>query len=142
LCPRMHCLWNPGVEAREAEERSVREIHSPIDWVIVGGESGNGARPMHIHWVRSLRDECQEAGVAFHFKQWGAWLPVATPRLNYKGERLVMDSQGNRKSATWNDVMNARGDVWGFEMHGKKATGRLLDGRTWDEFPEHQKQGA
>lgn len=42
-----------------------------IDWVIVGGESGPGARPMHPDWVRSLRDQCQQAGVPFFFKQWG-----------------------------------------------------------------------
>ena len=40
-------------------------------WVIVGGESGNGARPMHADWVRSLRDQCADAGVSFFFKQWG-----------------------------------------------------------------------
>jgi protein gp37 len=42
-----------------------------IDWVIVGGESGPGARPMNADWVRSIRDQCVSAGVAFHFKQWG-----------------------------------------------------------------------
>ncbi|HEX8570399.1 MAG TPA: DUF5131 family protein, partial [Caulobacteraceae bacterium] len=42
-----------------------------IDWVIAGGESGPGARPMNPDWVRSIRDQCSQAGVAFHFKQWG-----------------------------------------------------------------------
>lgn len=42
-----------------------------IDWVIVGGESGPGARPLHIDWVRAIRDRCQEGGVPFFFKQWG-----------------------------------------------------------------------
>lgn len=42
-----------------------------IDWVIVGGESGAGARPMKPEWARDLRDQCQEQGVAFFFKQWG-----------------------------------------------------------------------
>ena len=50
----------------------------PLDWVIVGGESGPGARPMHPDWVRSLRDQCAATGTAFHFKQWGAWAPTAT----------------------------------------------------------------
>ena len=45
-----------------------------IHWVIVGGESGHGARPMHPDWVRSIRDQCQEAGVPFFFKQWGEYL--------------------------------------------------------------------
>jgi len=62
-----------------------------IDWVIAGGESGPSARPMEAGWVRSIRDQCDDAGVAFHFKQWGG--------VN------------------------------------KKKTGRVLDGRTWDEFP-------
>jgi protein gp37 len=63
-----------------------------IDWVIAGGESGPGARPMLTDWVRSIRDQCGDAGVAFHFKQWGG--------VN------------------------------------KKKAGRILDGRTWDDFPE------
>ena len=42
-----------------------------IDWVIAGGESGPGARPMSTQWVRSIRDQCVARGVAFHFKQWG-----------------------------------------------------------------------
>ena len=42
-----------------------------IGWVIVGGESGPGARPMDAEWVRSIRDQCQAAGVPFFFKQWG-----------------------------------------------------------------------
>jgi protein gp37 len=63
-----------------------------VDWVIVGGESGPGARPMQPEWARSLRDQCVAAGVPFFFKQWGGRTP--------------------------------------------KAGGRLLDGGTWDEFPE------
>ncbi len=42
-----------------------------IDWVILGGESGPGARPLHVDWVRSVRDQCIAAGVPFYFKQWG-----------------------------------------------------------------------
>ena len=47
-----------------------------LDWVIVGGESGPGARPMHPNWAKSLRDQCASAGVPFFFKQWGEWAPV------------------------------------------------------------------
>lgn len=46
-----------------------------LDWIIVGGESGKNARPMHPEWARSIRDQCRAAGTAFFFKQWGAWLP-------------------------------------------------------------------
>ncbi|TIX71478.1 MAG: phage Gp37/Gp68 family protein, partial [Mesorhizobium sp.] len=44
-----------------------------LDWIIVGGESGPNARPMHLAWARSIRDQCTAAGVPFFFKQWGAW---------------------------------------------------------------------
>lgn len=67
-----------------------------IDWVIAGGESGPNARPIEIEWVRSIRDQCRQAEVAFHFKQWGG--------VN------------------------------------KKRSGRVLDGRTWDEYPSTRKQ--
>jgi hypothetical protein len=51
-----------------------RDDESPaIDWVIVGGESGPGARPMHPDWARSIRDQCVAVGVPFVFKQWGQW---------------------------------------------------------------------
>ena len=65
-----------------------------ISWVIVGGESGRGARPMEADWVRSIREQCTKAGVPFFFKQWG-------------GVR-------------------------------KKAAGRSLDGRTWNQMPQTQ----
>ena len=50
-----------------------------LHWVIAGGESGPNARPMHPDWVRSLRDQCREADVAFFFKQWGEWHPMEGP---------------------------------------------------------------
>ncbi len=67
-----------------------------IHWVIVGGESGPHARPMEAAWARSVRDQCDAAGVPFFFKQWGGRTP--------------------------------------------KAGGRLLDGRTWDQFPDRQRE--
>jgi protein gp37 len=51
-----------------------------LGWVIVGGESGPGARPMHPDWARSLRDQCVAAGVPFFFKQWGGRTPKAGGR--------------------------------------------------------------
>ena len=44
-----------------------------IHWVIVGGESGSKARPMKAEWVESIKDQCEQDGVAFFFKQWGGW---------------------------------------------------------------------
>ena len=51
-----------------------------IDWVIVGGESGPGARPIHLEWVREVRDQCVEQRVAFFFKQWGGFRPKSGGR--------------------------------------------------------------
>lgn len=65
---------------------------SGIDWVIVGGESGPGARPMDPAWVADLRDQCLVADVPFFFKQWGG--------------------------------------------QNKKVTGRVLDGREWNQMPD------
>jgi protein gp37 len=81
-------------------------FHSGLDWVIVGGESGHGARQMELPWVRALRDQCAASGVPFFFKQWGGWVP-------------------------------GDGDCVGQQYYrvGKKAAGRLLDGREWNEFP-------
>lgn len=69
-----------------------------IQWVIVGGESGVGARPMKPEWVENIRKQCQDRKVAFFFKQWGAW-----------------GADEIRRS--------------------KKANGRLLNGREWNQFP-------
>jgi protein gp37 len=95
-----------------------------IRWVIVGGESGPGARPMHPDWVRGIRDQCQAAGVAFFFKQWGEWVPSDQypPELN--GIRL-----SRYKRHTFEDVHQHMFHV------GKKSAGRILDGRMWDEIP-------
>ena len=99
-----------------------------IDWVIVGGESGTRARPMHPNWVRSIRDQCQEANVPFFFKQWGEW--------QLTNEREEMKQDGNER-LTSIDVPGAIGynKAW-FRRVGKKNAGRLLDGRTWDEYPQ------
>lgn len=107
-----------------------------IDWVIVGGESGPGARPMHPDWARSLRDQCQAAGVPFLFKQWGHWQIASRANGHY-------DSDMARNSAVWLDhdgttaKPSALGMTNAYAMApvGKKAAGRLLDGRTWDEVP-------
>lgn len=94
-----------------------------VHWVIVGGESGAGARPMNPAWARAVREQCKAAGAAFHFKQWGEWSPEAY------GE------DGRTSTATFGSSVGA-----GYTMfrHGKKASGRTLDGREWDQFPVKQ----
>jgi protein gp37 len=93
---------------------------SGIHWVVVGGESGRRARPMHPDWARSLRDQCQEAGVAFHFKQWGQFKPIPTGQIADPGVRA---SSGGDEFVMW-------------RCKSKKDAGRLLDGREWNEYPE------
>lgn len=105
------------------------------DWVIVGGESGTAARPMHPGWVRLIRDQCQQAGVAYLFKQWGEWLPVEPDIW-----------QNRRKTDT---LVRLDGKTWplaegpdlpdGSEVTtrhvGKRAAGRALDGSLYDGYP-------
>ena len=92
-----------------------------IDWAIVGGESGPNARPMHPDWARSIRDQCQAAGVPFHFKQWGEWLP---------------NSQNTTPGIHWSVPGHKFDDDFLASRMGKKLAGRTLDGQTWDEFPK------
>jgi protein gp37 len=123
----------------------------PLHWVIAGGESGPGARPMHPDWVRSLRDQCQAAGVPYFFKQWGEWFPLP-PEIDDESapDEIVLghyrDEYYNRDGEYlgWWDVKADYGESWGkddesticFVKVGKKAAGRLLDGREWNEYPE------
>jgi protein gp37 len=106
-----------------------------VDWVIAGGESGRGARPMHPEWARALRDQCAAAGVAFHFKQWGEWA-LTTPE---PGGDLGGDMRRDRvrfvQADRAPDGHFRRGDVI-VRRVGKKSAGRLLDGREWNEMPE------
>ena len=83
----------------------MRNYLDRIQWVIVGGETGHGSRPTLIEWARQVRDQCQEFGVPFFFKQWGTYAP------DESGTRLV---------------------------RLRRKHDRLLDGRTWDQFPERR----
>ena len=102
-----------------------------IDWVIVGGESGTDARPMHPAWVRSLRDQCEEAGTPFYFKQWGEWLED-TGQVDSKGRDPWPHSWISDAGHEWNCHNIGRIRV---RRMGRKAAGRELDRREWSEFP-------
>lgn len=122
---RIHCTETGlTVDCLTGETIGTRLLANPIHWVIVGGESGPSARPMHPKWARGLRDQCQEAGIPFFFKQWGQWAP-------WDDDNWSLD--------TVEDVV-AHERAWeidGIEFLsvGKKRAGRLLDGRIWDEMP-------
>ena len=113
---------------------SYKWVWPGLDWVIVGGESGPGARPMHPDWARALRDQCQAAGVSFFFKQWGAFAPthLATPSELVDARRALILSPDGRQTS---GLMPYPPDAWVVEKIGKRAAGRVLDGRTWDEVP-------
>lgn len=114
-----------GPSAKLGEPKGGFTNHSDmntIDWVIVGGESGHNARPVHPDWARSIRDQCVAAETPFLFKQWGEWAPYHELRCNEPGI----------KGKQW---FNFDPDTAVCKV-GKKKAGRLLDGREWNEYPE------
>ncbi|MCW5319667.1 phage Gp37/Gp68 family protein [Verminephrobacter aporrectodeae subsp. tuberculatae] len=141
--------------------KALRTPHGP-NWVIVGGESGTGARPMHPDWARRLRDQCQAAGVPFHFKQHGQWLATELRDGGRVGLRSYVSwlradgsvatelrgelgGVGRRSYVCWlrldgsghdgSDGVDFVGGDKEIILVGKKAAGRILDGRVWSEVP-------
>ena len=94
-----------------------------LNWVVAGGESGRQARPMHPAWVRSLRDQCKDAGVSFMLKQWGEW----HPRIWLDGGDVVIGPNEGYRTTLIDDCEMVR--------CGKHAAGRHLDGKLHDEYP-------
>lgn len=98
----------------------------PVDWtgweflkqLISGGESGHKARPSHPDWHRAARDFSERNGIAYLFKQWGEWLPTQDAKARSLPDTAIYSTAGV-----------------GMRRVGKKAAGRLLDGRTWDGVP-------
>lgn len=100
-----------------------RNVGAGIDWVIAGGESGAASRPMNPAWAESLQRQCKEAKVPFHFKQWGHWAPATViDGLQSKSVRTISVLKGSKTV----ELLAV----------GKSAAGRLLRGKTWDEFPK------
>ncbi len=131
---------NPDAEGYEYYMINHHPGKPEIHWIIVGGESGSRARPMHPDWVRSIRDQCQSAGIPFMFKQWGEWLP---------GERIEGDSTYRRcdNGEIYSTTRNYQRDNFGTHTDknsgklitlkiGKKNAGRMLDGQIHNEYPE------
>ena len=137
----MEPLLGP-VDLGAACRRAGLHLGEALDWVIVGGESGAGARPMNPLWVSSILDQCRKAGVPFLFKQWGEWgraqpqpsgqpgRYALAPREGWFGANAPMptavDQYPRQFLAIGSDIL---------ERVGKTAAGRLLDGREWNEVP-------
>lgn len=123
-------------------------------WVITGGESGPNARPCHPNWVRSIRDQCQQAGVNFFHKQWGEYCPGS--QLADLPEDVKEKISGSKNMSYWMDqngqldkeffprngmITNAWEDGWDMMVRvGKKNAGRMLDGQVWNEFPNADRE--
>lgn len=123
------------------------EGNAKLDWVVVGGESGKDARPMHPKWARSLRDQCAEAGVPFLFKQWGEWVPRSSCYHKFADGICLSDIDPG--ATRWPCIRltecghngrdlahSGEGDHAYMQRIGKKAAGRLLDGVLHDGYPE------
>jgi protein gp37 len=120
-----------------------------IDWVVVGGESGARARPMHPEWARSLRNQCKDAGVAFFFKQWGEYAdlsnePAGSPLMKKSTLDEILTPSGtvlgvgyrtgHKSNGMVEPDWKERGAAWMGKV-GKSEAGRLLDGVEWSEYP-------
>lgn len=111
-----------------------------LDWVVVGGESGAGSRPMHPDWARSVRDQCEATGVAFLFKQWGEWeVSIDRERDDPDWRADYTNDYVDRGRSAWLNLAGGTG-FHGERFHvmrrvGKKSAGRLLDGVQHDGFP-------
>lgn len=105
--------------------------HAKIDWVIVGGESGHKARPMHIAWVRRIQEDCEANGIPFFFKQWGNWAPMEFGKVAPYRNFGHWDSGG-----FFVEGEISRNDKFIMGKFDKKKSGRFLDGKTYDEKPQ------
>ena len=135
--PLTNCHLGRQSEAEHLKDRS------GLDWVVVGGESGPKARPMHPDWARALRDQCAAAGVPFFFKQWGEWeLSLDRDRDDPDWRADYSNDYVDRGKSKW---LNLAGGC-GFHGErfvvmrkvGKKRAGRLLDGVEHNEMPERR----
>ncbi|MGY6663395.1 MAG: DUF5131 family protein [Glycocaulis sp.] len=142
-------------------QRDVNRNRSGLDWVIAGGESGKGARPMHPDWARGLRDQCRSAGVPFFFKQWGEWAnrgrlfdPRGDTEETVAAEAALDEYFIELEDGTdWHDpdrlrLLDRNGHNWANDdaqpppcVHvmtriGKRAAGHQLDGETHHNWPE------
>ncbi len=136
-----------------------------VDWVVVGGESGPEARPMHPDWATALRDQCSRGGVPFLFKQWGEWLPICEmsegkvakvykPKVkatNPEDQEALDDLHGrictvDHRVLQLNGEMLSPIDAGAYRTGamtvyrvGKAAAGRVLSGVLHDGYPQTER---
>ncbi|MNR93472.1 Phage protein Gp37/Gp68 [compost metagenome] len=124
------CITDPN----EPDDYVYWHKHDQINWVVCGGESGRKARPMHPDWARSLRDQCQDAGVPFLFKQWGEW----SPDVRFHNDDVRYGEFHGGKDFI-ESCACSEGDLYGnVRRVGIKKAGRLLDGKLWDQYPREE----
>ena len=106
-----------------------------LDGVILGGESGPGARPMHPDWLRAIRDQCAAAGVPLFFKQWGEWLHQ-TEAINVCRDTVEFMPDGSaRKVKNWIEFHGRLKTSVVMQRVGKSSAGRQIDGREHNNLP-------
>jgi protein gp37 len=141
-------IWQRQIQDDDGSYRRFEWERSPVavrpDWFICGGESGPNARPMHPAWAHSLCDQCAAADVPFFFKQWGEWAPhkpVAGGDLggDVRAGRVRIVHPSGRSGVEIFQATGGRNTEPGsryMRRVGKKAAGRLLDGKEYSEFPQ------
>lgn len=140
--PLLESLDLSGWIIPHSPERGISIFAPIIDWVIAGGESGPGARPMHPDWARSLRDQCAASDVAFFFKQWGEWGPptqsLSDPSLHEPGSlkayTVISSTDPKSVGKTLWRAYGPNGPEL-LERAGKRTSGSLLDGREHKAVP-------
>jgi protein gp37 len=109
--------YSPPIKWKHGDQK-----YHPVSWVIVGGESGQNARPMHPDWARKIRDQCIKHEVPFFFKQWGEWCPQEQVTAPWVNPEVTMIFENNY--------------YYPMARLGRKKAGRVLDDKTWDETPD------
>ncbi|WP_374309460.1 DUF5131 family protein [Methylocella sp.] len=135
-----------GINFHDWFIRAVNGFSPAIDWIIVGGESGPRARPMHPDWARSIRDQCAAAGVPLFFKQWGEWGPIYDRDHDDPDWRRCDVIANKTPRGQWLNLAGGQGfhgeRVIRVDRIGKRRAGRLLDGREYSEFPSAAAEAA
>jgi protein gp37 len=140
-----------GLDQATMQHRAIPPVSlgGRVDWVVLGFESGPGARPGHPDWARRVRDDCISANVPFFFKQWGSYRPLAPIQdsgLSRAEKRAVAGANEARTIAVthegqvyWlsdDDPVPGGMAAYAMERVAREISGRLLDGREWNEMPK------